>query len=338
VFSGLSLLIESPFRPGDLILFGNDKVGEVERLGLRSTRIYSIADHSTVYLPNKSLSANMLMNISKPTVEQKYSIAVTLPPNQDMARAQEELRLIALAHPNVVTDDLGKKIVLLRERIALNQSRAGALPADDPGRWTLLDEASKYQQAVEKIALEEKLNHSLLTLQEMLFNLVLAIREREGGGFSAKEVQELRAQSVVPVAEAFQRVGDQAEAWSQAADPWIPDREQRQQRKAWSERNQRLRQKWENLQQHLMRPRGKTELRLDDVTIAVLDWLKNDYKILPEDWKNPEVMFKAFTEEGTQLQLWLFVDNVRLEHYSRPQRVITEIARQIREHLAHPVS
>jgi hypothetical protein len=35
------------------------------------------------------------------------------------------------------------------------------------------------------------------------------------------------------------------------------------------------------------------------------------------------------------MQLWFFVDNVRLEHFGRPHRVKTEIAKQIREHFGN---
>jgi small-conductance mechanosensitive channel len=333
VFSGLSLLIESPFRPGDLIVFTGDKIGEVERLGLRSTQIYSIEDHATVYVPNKALSANLLMNINKPTVEQRYSLTITLPPTVDLTRAQEQIKQTADAHPNVVTDDLNRKITLLHERIAENEHRANALAANDLGRRRLLDEAERYKCAAYKLELENKLNQYLAEFQDALFNLLPAIRTREVGGFSGKERQDLQKQFVDPLTEKFQRIVSQAELWSQAPDPWITEREERQQRKLWWERNERLKTKWERLRDDLLHPSGKKELRLDDLTINLLDWLKKEYKILPEDWKNPTVTFKEFGEKGVIVQLWFFVDNVRLEHYGRSFRVRTELARQIREQL-----
>jgi hypothetical protein len=47
------------------------------------------------------------------------------------------------------------------------------------------------------------------------------------------------------------------------------------------------------------------------------------------------VTFKEFEGAQTKLVLWFYVDNVRLEHFERPHRVVTEIARQIREHLGN---
>jgi MscS family membrane protein len=331
VFSGLALLIEAPFRPGDLIVFSGDKIGEVERLGLRSTQIYSVDDHATVFVPNRALSANILTNLNKPTVEQKYSITVTLSHSTDLARAQEELKQIAHTHPNVVAENLGDKIALLRERIALNQQRIQTTAPNDLARRGLVEQMDKYTQAAHKLELEDEWNRQILAFQDALLDLLPAIRSREYAGLSSKELRELHEQYVVRANQAFEQIIRLADAWSQSADPWTTDREKRQQRKLWLERNQRFKTKWENLQTDLANPRARIELRLDDLTVGVLDWLKKEYKVLPEDWKNPAVTFKEFNEFGTVVQLWFFVDNVRLEHFSRPHRVQTEIARQIRE-------
>lgn len=335
VFSGLALLIEAPFRPGDLIVFSGDKIGEVERLGLRSTQIYSIDDHATVFVPNRALAASMLTNLNKPTVEQKYSITVPLGHHTDLARAQEELKQIAYAHPNVVAENLGDKIALLRERIASFQQRLQTLPTNDPARRGLAEQVDKYTQAARKLELENGWNEQIVKFQNALLDLLSAIRSREYAGLSAQELRELHDQYTIPAHHAFDEILRLADAWSQVADPWITDREVRQQRKLWIERNQRFKTKWEHLQDDLAHPRARIELRLDDLAIGVLDWLKKEYKVLPEDWKNPAVTFGEFNASGAIVQLWFFVDNVRLEHFSRPHRVKTEIAKQIREHFGN---
>jgi hypothetical protein len=74
-------------------------------------------------------------------------------------------------------------------------------------------------------------------------------------------------------------------------------------------------------------------MRLDDMALAMVKWLNSDYKILPEVWKDPKVNFKAFDGDVTNVQLWFYVDNIRLEHDGRLQRVRTDIARRIREEL-----
>jgi hypothetical protein len=165
--------------------------------------------------------------------------------------------------------------------------------------------------------------------------LLLAIRTFAPGGWSSKERKEFKNKHLTPTAEFFKKTLECAEAWSQAPDPWITDREQRQLLKFWQDRNLRLKVRWNALEQILARPGGRAELRMDDSTVKLLDWLKTDYKILPEEWKNPYVTFKEFEGAQTKLVLWFYVDNVRLEHFERPHRVVTEIARQIRKHLGN---
>jgi hypothetical protein len=55
-----------------------------------------------------------------------------------------------------------------------------------------------------------------------------------------------------------------------------------------------------------------TEMRLDDMALALVEWLNTEYKILPESWKDPKVTFKAFDGDTTIQQLWFYVDNIRL--------------------------
>ncbi len=49
IFSGLSLLVEAPFRTGDLITLADGRICEVQRVGMRSTQLYSVKEHATVF-------------------------------------------------------------------------------------------------------------------------------------------------------------------------------------------------------------------------------------------------------------------------------------------------
>ena len=48
----------------------------MQRVGIRSTQLYSIAEHAVVYVPNKTFSSAILTNISKPTVDQKFVVDI----------------------------------------------------------------------------------------------------------------------------------------------------------------------------------------------------------------------------------------------------------------------
>jgi hypothetical protein len=130
------------------------------------------------------------------------------------------------------------------------------------------------------------------------------------------------------------RVTASAEAWSAVPDAWATEQEVQADQLLWRERNERLLARWQGLGADLARPWKAEEMRLDDTAKAFLDWLSAEYKLLPESWKNPVATVKAFDGESVQLQLWFYIDNIRMEHYSRSRRVASEIAREVREQLA----
>jgi small-conductance mechanosensitive channel len=72
-------------------------------------------------------------------------------------------------------------------------------------------------------------------------------------------------------------------------------------------------------------------MRLDDLSSNLLDWLDKEFKIIPGYWKDPVVSIKSFNGESIQLELWYYVDNIRLEQDGRSRRVRSELSRLIRE-------
>jgi small conductance mechanosensitive channel len=69
IFAGMYLLVERPFRPGDLLKV-RDFVGTVESVDLRTTTLR--ADGEVIYVPNAILFSEILVNrgLPKPIVEQ----------------------------------------------------------------------------------------------------------------------------------------------------------------------------------------------------------------------------------------------------------------------------
>ncbi len=111
VFSGLSLLMEAPFRKNDLILLGDGRICEVQRLGLCSTMLFSLDEQATIFMPNKILAAEPIINLTKPTAEQKYSIEVTVPARSNLTHVQEIWPcLVAAGHPAVLSSNIPAKL------------------------------------------------------------------------------------------------------------------------------------------------------------------------------------------------------------------------------------
>ncbi|EMR74737.1 small-conductance mechanosensitive channel [Thermoplasmatales archaeon SCGC AB-540-F20] len=65
-FSGIHLLIDRPFKIGDVIYLEPGEYCRVENVGMRSTRLYSIFDHELIIMPNNAVANQKIINIVKP--------------------------------------------------------------------------------------------------------------------------------------------------------------------------------------------------------------------------------------------------------------------------------
>jgi len=333
IFSGLSLLVEAPFRTGDLITLGDGRIGEVQRIGIRSTQLYSISEHATIYVPNKTFVNSTLTNITKPTVDQKLNMDISIDGAKEWMQAEEGLRRIAVAHPATLVEDISSKIPLLLVQIAQTREKAAKLLADDPATIRLLAEADKNEQGIKRLEAEAVLNTNLIGLAEACRQLIRGIRAREAKGLTESERQEIFCQFISPLDDQINRVLDSSQAWAEIADPWLDDSDVWNLRRVWEERNLELRAIWERVKKAINHPNDRSEMRLDDIARDMLTWIQQDYKILPDYWKNPAVTLKGFDGPNAQLQLSYYVDNIRLEHDERAERIRTEIGRQVRDFL-----
>ena len=102
------------------------------------------------------------------------------------------------------------------------------------------------------------------------------------------------------------------------------------QRKLWEERNEQMLLHWNNLKNTLQHPDDRMELRLDDLSADLIDWLDKEYKIVPGSWKDPMVEVKSVSADSIELELHYYVDNIRLEMDGRPRRVRSELNHLIR--------
>lgn len=332
IFSGISLLIESPFKTGDLVVM-DGKVCQVERLGLRSTQFYSIEEHSTLFVPNRSLSNATLVNMTQPTAEQRVTLDLSIAVHSDLNVVQTRLQEIAMGNPCVLVPELAAKLPLLKRRISELNHRAQGLNPAEPG-WGYLDSlARRYQDAIPKLEIEDQLNRLMLAYQEALRHLIRGIKEREIRGLTNQEIRELVEEYIAPADERVREMSTCAERWSKIPDPWINPREFWNDREVWTHRNEQLLQRWEKLKKEIRRPSEDMEMRLDDATQEMLSWLERDYKVPPYPWKTPTVSFKSFEgSSSVNLQLAFHIDNIRLEHDDRARRVKTEVAQHIREY------
>ena len=112
LFGSVVVAIDQPFKVGETVRIGAN-TGLVEDIGLRSTKIRLI-DKSLVILPNKLVSSEAIVNLSRFTqrrVEQVIGLTYDTRPDQ-MEAIVEEVRQIILAEPAV---DVTSVMVFFRD-------------------------------------------------------------------------------------------------------------------------------------------------------------------------------------------------------------------------------
>jgi MscS family membrane protein len=333
IFSGMSLVVDAAYRIGDLLQLADGSVCEVEEMGLRTTRMYSLASHCTLYMPNKSLANMTIINITKPTVEQRDHIEFNLPSKANMAVVETKLIQIAKSIPGVLVYDLQQKINVVQHRLAEMEACLNETDQDRILHYSLEEEIFRYRGTIDKLKREREFNQALAAFISNLEGLAYGLKEREAQGFSADEKREIKDEFLAPAQAAYQALLTTANSWSAQLDPYTSTPEHTVVRQIWGLRNERLEMRWNELRGKMIKPDDPTEMRLDDMALSMVKWLRTEYRILPESWKNPKVTFKSFTGDTTILQLWFYIDNIRLERDGRLQRVRTDIARRILEEL-----
>ena len=191
--------------------------------------------------------------------------------------------------------------------------------------------ARKSAACCEKLTLEHQLHTELNNLMENLRSLVRGIMVRESKGLTETERQELFCNNISPIDCIVQKVTGLAKEWSEKVDPWLDHSDHWNLVKVWQARNNDLAAQWERVKNAIYHPNDSNEMRLDDICRNFLEWVRNDYKDLPAYWKDPVIFLTEISGETVKLQLNYYVDNIRLEHDERANRVRSEIGFQIQE-------
>src|ERR687886_450796 len=77
-FSGLVLLIDTPFQFGDVISLPNGSLAVIKKVGIRLTKLFMIDTHCDLYIPNGTLEGQDIINLSRPAPHYYYSLSIPL--------------------------------------------------------------------------------------------------------------------------------------------------------------------------------------------------------------------------------------------------------------------
>lgn len=104
LFGGITLMLDQPVRVGDFCRFG-DKIGTIEAVGLRSTRVRTL-DRTVITIPNGEFASLQLENFArrdKIWLHPKIGLRYETTPDQ-LRFVLVEVRKMLYAHPKVEPD------------------------------------------------------------------------------------------------------------------------------------------------------------------------------------------------------------------------------------------
>ncbi len=343
VFSGLSLLVDTPFRYGDLIRLEDGTVCQVVRIGVRVTQLYDIDNHAIIYMPNSKLANERLMNLMQPTPELISTIRLELARDADVERARAILNGVLEGHPDLM-GEIDQKIPQI--------AGFGILPEE------------KRSHGRARLEAEREVDRKLRDAAAGLAALAAEIKRSEQHGFSQAERRSLQA-TMEPLARRIGHIpgverrldsykGDVEDfvaecigelppgslvvvtwQWANlwANDPDIhPGQDDVRIRGHWAVRLVSLLRRVDDLRRKVEHPDG-LEQRLDDATLRLHAWLTREFKPAVAPWKCSGAGFKGFGEVGPIFSLFFLVDDIELEHFTRQARVETQVRREVARRL-----
>ena len=337
-FSGIVLLIDTPFQFGDILRLEDGSLGMLKKIGVRVTQLYMFGSHCDVYVPNSTLQEQNITNLSRPTSYYYCSTTIEIPIEWDMERAKTIMEEIVLAHPDTL-GDIDRKLEFIEE---------------------FYDNAAEQQTIGQaRLSAEQEVNFKLEEISAFLESLVLTIQFAEKGGLTPEEITniqqeyqevldliglEVAAENEENLAKAnlketkaednlFELVRD----WYRAClkDPNLLENDQLIISEEWERKINLLTKRVQKLWQTISNPQ-REETRLDDYVLELIAWLKERFKQPRSQWQEPQIrMIGVNHDEGyiyVEFELNFYVDDIKLEDGKRGSRLSSQIYQEAIKH------
>jgi MscS family membrane protein len=339
-FSGIVLLIDTPFRFGDVLLLEDGSIGMLRQIGIRVTHLYIFAQHCDIFIPNSVLQGQKLTNMSRPTPLYHHSMEVHIPSGCNLEESKKMMREIVLAHPDTLGNIDAKLEVIDNyynnegtEEIVIEQQEVGKL----------------------RLLAEQEVHYKLEEIEQSLEALTVTVQFAEKGGTSQEEVENIKQeyQGILdligfqiiesdddsPAVVNFEEYNEEGlieliRAWYRIwiRDPNLLDEDQYFISEDWERKIGLLKRRSQRLYQKISNPKAE-ETRLDDYVMDMTQWLKDKLKVPKKKWQEPHIRMIGINHDETSVYLELhvsfFVDDIRLEDGKRGDRVMSQIYQEI---------
>jgi MscS family membrane protein len=101
MIGGFLIMTDRPFRVGDRIKLPSGEMGDVQEIGIRSTRILDF-DNNLIVSPNADLIKGKIVNYSYPSEQIRIAVDVSVAYGTDVERTKSIITALAVQHPDVL--------------------------------------------------------------------------------------------------------------------------------------------------------------------------------------------------------------------------------------------
>lgn len=347
--SGLVLLIDTPFQFGDVVSLPSGEVAVIKKIGLRVTHLYIVNNHSDMYLPNATFETQPIVNLTRPTPHYYDQIQIQTLSTADPGQVVQLMENVVLAHPDTM-GQIDKKIEVLQQLYGFSK----------PGK----KEEEKKKSGLERLIAENELNNKLRELESAFEALSGKVSDFEDKGLDGGEISFIRhdyleiCEMIGLVTEVernagrkkklFLKEGSLAKAGEKSLiglvrawyGSWLKDPD------LLKEDHKLLPEEWEQKIELLKRKANRIlrkvnslstdETRLDDTLNNTVTWLQERFKRSRTEWQDPKIWVESVGSAADPQKIFLvkfFVDDIKLEHCERGNRVKNELYREMMWHL-----
>ena len=344
-FSGIVLLIDSPFQFGDILLLEDGSIGALRKIGIRVTQVYVFSNHSDVYIPNSVLQGQKITNLSRPTTFYAQSLSIQIPSVCELTDSKRLIEEVVLAHPDIL-GDIDHKLRVIDEYY---------IHEDEDNESVLIE-----QQELGRLRLlaEQEVNLKLEEIEQSLEALVATMQFAEIGGLTADEIENVQSeyQDVLEligfqlVHESNNRTGVNFEEINEEGlielirqwyrilikDPNLLDEDQNLIADEWERKINLLTRRTQRLSQKIANPQSE-ETRLDDYVLELIKWIQEKLKVPRQKWQEPQIRMEGMSHDDdsnffVELKISFFIDDIKLEDGKRGDRVKSQIYQEIFHH------
>lgn len=335
-FSGIVLLIDTPFQFGDVLRLEDGSIGMLRKIGVRVTQLYMFHNHCDMYIPNSALQSQNITNLSRPTSYYYCSTSIEIPLECDLDLMQMMMQRIILAHPDTL-GNIDRKLEFIED---FYQSELDGIDFVE-------------QQEIGKIRLEseQEVDFKLEEITAYLEALVLTIQFAEKGGLNAEEIDNIQ-QEYQEILNLFgleidsenqdclqenredEGLTELTRDWYRNClkDPNLLEEDRSIISEEWERKIVLLIKRTQKLWQKISNPQ-REETRLDDYVLELIQWLKDKYKQPRSQWQEPQVKMTGMEYEEDNLYvkfaLNFYVDDVKLEDGKRGSRLTSQIFQEV---------